>query len=75
MKSSDLPLFRLAENREALATLQERRSALLKRLHGLPPHSRLRAGLTYELSLVTAEQLRCEAKAYFCQSKRRGHHG
>lgn len=61
---SDLPLFAVTENREALRRLQERRNALLKRLQDLSPQSRKRAGLTYELSLVTAELLRQETRCH-----------
>ncbi|TCT41172.1 hypothetical protein [Martelella mediterranea] len=62
MTASNLPLFTVTENREALKRLQERRNALLMRLQGLSPQSRKRAGLTYELSIVTTEIIRCETK-------------
>ncbi|MBB4122935.1 hypothetical protein [Martelella radicis] len=63
MSASDLPLFSVTENRENLRRLQERRDALLKRLHALPPQSRRRAGLAYELAIVTTEMIQCEIKA------------
>lgn len=74
MAAPQLPLFQLTENREALRSLQERRSALLKRLHGMPPHSRMRVAMTYQLTLVTAELLRAETRAFPDETKggRRG---
>ncbi|WP_319519656.1 hypothetical protein [uncultured Martelella sp.] len=62
MTAAPLPLFQTFEDRGSLRRLQKRREALLKRLHGLPPQSRKRAGLAYELSIVTTELIRFETQ-------------
>lgn len=57
-------LFQATENRDELKRLQQRREALLKRLQGLPPMSRKRAGLTDELSHVVTEMIAREMRCY-----------